>query len=158
MKSDKDNLWTVVAYRTGVRIYKFLPGHENRGVSLVQKLDNPDGFLKDSELGSDRPGRSFDSVGGGRHSLSSQQSPSQHVMEVFAKKIAGIIEEARTNSLFSKFVLIAGPAFLGLLRKSLSSQTLAHLVHSLNKDFVNLSDHEMKIYLETNMKNFLVKV
>lgn len=157
MKNNKSNLWAVVLYRTGMRIYNYVPSHEQRGVSLVQELENPEGHLKDRDLSSDRPGRVFNRLGNG-HSLETHQSPSQHVLEVFTKKISSILEQARSNGLFSSFILIAGPSFLGVLRKKLRPKTLDHLVYSLNKDFVNLNHNEMKLYLEKNIKKFLAKV
>lgn len=155
MKNKIHNVWITVAYRTGIRVYNYENGHDKKAITLVHTQENPQGFLKDKELGTDQPGRSFDRVGGGRHSLSKGQSPSEHISDVFAKEICTLLENACKKNEFSKLILIAGPTFLGLLRQHLNTNTMAHVVHTLNKDLVNLNDHEMHQYLEKNIDGFL---
>ena len=124
---------------------------------LIRNQEHPEGSLKDGELGSDQPGRSFDSVGGGRHSLSTSQSPTEHISIKFAKEICTQIQEASKKNEFSKLVLIAGPSFLGLLRQNLDAPTSAQVVLTLNKELINLNDKEMQEYLEKNIEAFLDK-
>lgn len=153
----KHNIWITLAYRTGIRIYNYENTNETKAFTLVHSKDHPQGHLTDKELGTDQPGRAFDSVGGGRHSLGSSQSPSQHITDKFAKEICTMLENACSTNQFSKLILIAGPSFLGLLRHHLNSQTASHIVHTLNKDFVHMSDHEVQLYLKKNIDSFLGK-
>ena len=158
MQNNKvNNIWVTVAFRTGMHVYNYDPFNPKPKLALIHTLEHPEGSLKDSELTSDHPGRSFDSLGGGRHSLGTKQSPSQHVSEVFAKDIAKLLDEGRNANQYSKLILVAGPTFLGILRQNINPQTALHIVHTLNKDLVNLSDPELKKYLEKNIKNFLTK-
>jgi protein required for attachment to host cells len=75
------------------------------------------------DLSADRPGRSFDSHGQGRHAMEPETDAKRHEAEVFAKQVADRIERARIEDEFDELVLIAAPEFLGLLRKSLSTTT-----------------------------------
>ena len=151
----KQNVWITIAHRAGVRVYNYEHNNDKKVLTLIHTKDHPEGSLKDKELGSDQPGRSFDSIGGGRHSLSTSQSPSEHVSIKFAKEICMHLQEASKKHQFSKLILIAGPSFLGLLRQNLDAPTSAQVVHTLNKDLINLNDHEMKQYLEKNIEGFL---
>jgi protein required for attachment to host cells len=155
MKKNKENIWIAIAHRAGMRIYNYEANHDRKILTLVHAKGNPEGSLKDMELGSDRPGRSFDSIGGGRHSLSTSQSPSEQVSIRFAKEICALLHEANKKHQFSKLILIAGPSFLGLLRQNLDSLTSIQVVHTLNKDLINLNDYEMQEYLEKNIDGFL---
>jgi len=149
------NVWITVAHRAGLRVYNYEHSHDKKALTLVYTQEHPEGLLKDKQLGSDQPGRSFDSLGGARHSLSSSQSPSEHVSVKFAKEICTLLQDASKKNKFSQLVLIAGPAFLGLLREHLDTSTSAQVVHTLNKDLVNMNDHEMQLYLEKNIETFL---
>jgi protein required for attachment to host cells len=44
-------------------------------------------------------------------------------------------------------VLIAPPAFLGLLRQNLSAATEKHLVKSIDKNLVQMSEREIRAYV-----------
>lgn len=150
---ENKKFWITVASRTGMKVFKY--EYPSRELSLIHTLDHPEGHLKDSEIGTGRPGRAFDSIGMARHSVETHQSPTQHLAETFAKQIAKFLDEGRINKEYTELILVAEPSFLGLLRQNLSPASNKKLVHSINKDFSNKKEEDLKLYLEKNVNGFL---
>lgn len=126
------NTWILVAHRSGARLFENKgPG---KGLNLVSDIPHPEGRLKNKDIDADRPGRSFDSRGQGRHALSSEQEPTAHLAEQFAKQLSSMLDEGRNQQRYSKLVLIAEPRFLGNLRATLSTTTAALITATLSKD------------------------
>ena len=67
------NAWIVVAHRAGARI--FLRRGRAGSLELLERIEHPEGLHRDRESDSDRPGRTHDRFGAGRHALSSEESP-----------------------------------------------------------------------------------
>jgi len=64
--------WVLIAHLGGARILENKgPG---KGLILLQDIPHPEGKLKSRDLGSDEPGRSFDSHGA-RHSIKQEVAP-----------------------------------------------------------------------------------
>lgn len=141
-----ERTWILVAHRSGARLF------ENRGlgkgVTLLQHLDHPAGKLKNQEINSDRPGRSFDRSGLGRHAYSSEHEPTEHVAEQFAKQLAGLLDDGRNHQRFGRLVLVAEPRFLGTLRAALSSQTAALVTATVDKDLGNTEARDLAKHLD----------
>ena len=65
--------WVVVADKSKARIFTV---DDPRGALLgVHELKHPEALEREQELSSDRPGRSFDSMGQGRHAMGSTVEP-----------------------------------------------------------------------------------
>ncbi len=112
-----NNTWILVAHRGGARLFENKgPG---KGLNLLHDIPHPAGRLKNKEIGADKPGRSFDSRGQSRHSLSTEQEPTAHVTEQFAKQLSTMLDDGRRQQLYGKLVLVAEPRFLGSLRARL---------------------------------------
>jgi protein required for attachment to host cells len=138
--------WILVAHRSGARLFENSgPG---KGLELLQNIDNPAGKLKNQEINSDKPGRSFDRRGGGRHAYSAEQDPTTHVAEHFAKQLGALLEDGRTEQRYSRLVLVADPRFLGLLRGSLPAQTAALVSATLDKDLGGIEPRDLPRHLE----------
>lgn len=100
----------------------------------VASYVHPAARLHEQELTSDLPGRSFDSAGEGRHAMEEPHSPKEHEADKFAQELAERLEQGRTRHLYQRLILIAGPAFLGRLRKHLSAEAAACVTLELDKD------------------------
>ncbi len=134
------NTWILIAHRGGARIFENRgPG---KGLNLVQEIRHPEGRLKSKEIGSDEPGRSFDSHGL-RHSLQTEVAPAAHVTGIFARELAGILDEGRVRQRYARLVLVAEARFLGILRAALSRETSALVTTALVKDLANVEAGEM---------------
>ncbi|MGD2111970.1 MAG: host attachment protein [Gammaproteobacteria bacterium] len=111
--------WIVVADQGRAR---FFTTASPRGALMeVATLDHAEARERTQELRSDRPGRSFDSAGDGRHAMSSPVDPKKQEAIRFAKQIAEYLQQAYNDGRCDELLLVAGPEFLGLLREQLNS-------------------------------------
>lgn len=134
--------WILVAHRTGASVYE--SPAQGEPLQNIETLTHPEGRLKASEVESDRPGRSFDRVGGGRHSLSSEESVPDHIERAFALQLAERLEQGRRAHAFDRLVLIAPPRLLGMLRDALSTSLQALVVASVDKDLTRLDSNALR--------------
>ena len=112
-------LWVVVADKSKARIFTV---DDPRGELLAEgMLEHPEARQREQTLTSDRPGRSFDSKGGGRHAMGSPVEPDRQETIRFARQIAGHVETAHNNGQCDRLMLVAGPPLLGLLREHLKT-------------------------------------
>lgn len=133
--------WIVVASRTIADIYTFSPDGEE--LVPVEHLEHPEGRLHAEDFDADRPGRAFDSVGGGRHAMGPEVSPTAHQAEVFAGEIAARISAARCRNELSGVLLIAEPTFLGRLRAALDDESAELVTATMDKGLTNLPAPEL---------------
>lgn len=139
------NTWIVVAHRSGARIFEARSGA--RDLVPVESVEHPAGRLRPQEIESDRPGRSFDSIGGQRHGMSKEESPTEHLAVAFAAELAARMKSAHEAKRFDRLVLVASPRFLGHLRDALDKHTATAVSGSLDKDLGEIPDHELAGHL-----------
>jgi protein required for attachment to host cells len=112
-------LWVIVADQSKARIFTVA---DPRGALLdVGELEHPEARDREQTLTSDRPGRSFDSKGQGRHAMGSAVEPGKQESIRFAKQVADQVQAAHGEGRCNRLLLVAGPPLLGLLRDSLKS-------------------------------------
>jgi protein required for attachment to host cells len=136
--------WILVAHRGGARLFE--PGGAG-GLALLQEIPHPEGRLKDRDLGSDEPGRGFDSHGS-RHAFQQEQGPAARIAEQYAKHLAALLEEGRIAHRFHRLVLVAEPHLLGLIRSALHEDTAALVVKTIHKDLGHIAEHDLPAHLE----------
>lgn len=131
--------WVVVANSSRARIFKA----EKRGGPLgeVEDLVHPESRLREQELVSDLPGRSFDSGGEGRHAMEQKVSPKQQESIRFAKEICEHINAAYNDGKYGKLYVVAAPAFLGAIRNCLNGALRGNVAGEIAKD---LTEHSMQ--------------
>lgn len=110
----------------------------------LESLENPDARAKQRELTSDRPGRSFDSQGEGRHAMAVEVDSKEQEQIRFARLVADRLEQARLDNQFERLVIIAAPAFLGLLRTSFNTVLNSLLSLEIDKDYTTLRADELR--------------
>ncbi len=128
--------WVLVADSSRARL---LILEKDRSLREVEAFVCAEDRLQEQALTSDRPGRSFDSRGGGRHNMEPGTSQHEQVVIEFAKELAGRLNALRTAGETEKVVLIAAPAFLGHLRSKLNDQTEKLVALSIDKDLTQQS-------------------
>jgi protein required for attachment to host cells len=133
--------WILVAHRGGARVFEN-PG-PGKGLQLVEDIPHPEGRLKSGEINADKPGRAFDSIGNGRHSMSQEHEAADQVSLMFAKHLCDKLEKARAENRFGKLVLVAEPRLLGELRAALDKPTTALVSATLDKDFVGVDNRDI---------------
>ncbi|MEZ5960130.1 MAG: host attachment protein [Hyphomonadaceae bacterium] len=85
----------------------------------------------------DRPPRSFDRVGQGRHAMDGGRSLHEAEEEKFLKRVADRLGEAEKQKAFDHLVIAAPPRALGLLRNMLPASAKARIRADLSKDLVD---------------------
>ena len=106
--------------------------------------DHPDAKTRD--LGTDAPGRAFNSVGAGR---SAMEPTDWHTQEEdrFLRKLAERLDAALNAGEAHALILIAPPRALGVLRQTYSHTLRAAVRAEIDKDFVKLPVHEIERHL-----------
>lgn len=113
----------------------------------LDTFDNPDARAKEMDLASDRPGRSFDSHGEGRHAMEVVLGPKEKDQLRFAKLIADRLEQGRMSGAFERIVLVAAPTFLGQLRANFDTPLIALVSLEIDKDYTSLRPEELRARL-----------
>lgn len=103
----------------------------------VARITDPAAHLHDRDFASDRPGRTYESVGSARHSVERENDPRSREAARFARRIARRLDEARRKDEYQDLIVVAGPAFLGLMREQLSRPTRSRVVCEIRKDLVH---------------------
>jgi protein required for attachment to host cells len=103
----------------------------------VGRIADPLARKHDRDLVTDRPGRSHESVGQARHAIAGENDPRHQEAVRFARRISCRLDDALLRDEFDELVVVAGPPFLGMLRKELSEQARRCVVHTVSKDLVH---------------------
>jgi protein required for attachment to host cells len=113
----------------------------------LETFDNPNVRAKQMDLTSDRPGRSFDSHGEGRHAMAVETDPKEHEQTRFAKLIVDRLEQGRIENAFERLVVAAAPGFLGQLRANYTAPLIELLSLEIDKDYTELPSKELRTRL-----------
>lgn len=137
--------WVIVADSSRAHIYAadkpLMPLHE------LEMIDYPSARLHERELISDKSGRAFESVGSTRHAFESNTSPKEQEAIKFARELSSRIEAGRNKGEFAKLILVAPPAFLGTLRKYLSTETSKLVTREVDKNLTHHSAETVREHL-----------
>jgi protein required for attachment to host cells len=101
---------------------------------------------KTRELGTDAPGRPFNSVGAGRSAMEQTDWHAQEE-ERFLRELAQRLDAAVNAGQANALILIAPPRALGVLRQTYSHGLRAAIRAEIDKDFVRLPVHEIEKHL-----------
>jgi protein required for attachment to host cells len=122
----------------------FYDADSTRGpLRLAGRMADPAARMHDRDLVTDRPGRKFDRAqvghrgGTSGHAAGGEESPRKHETQVFARRVIEELERASRSDGFQRVVVMAGPAFLGLLRGELSGALRSKVVAEVPKDLVH---------------------
>jgi protein required for attachment to host cells len=138
-------VWVAVADSARARL--FAARNALAPLDEIETLVNPEARIPQRELVSDAPGRSFRRVGRQRALMSSEVNAKQHETLAFARQIAERLNEARVRGEYHKLVLVAAPAFLGVLREQLDKHVLELVCTTLDKDLTQLRAEELRARL-----------
>ena len=139
------NTWVLVAESSRAKFYTA----KNRAdpITEIEVLVHPEGRLHEGDLVSDSAGSDGGSVGQGRHIMNDKTSAKELEACSFAKLLADRLDSARIKGKFSKLVLVAPPAFLGLLRENLSKEVMAMVSNQVHKNLVQKPAETVREYL-----------
>lgn len=97
-------------------------------------------------IDADRPGRTFDSVGEGRHAMAPVADPHELLKAQFVDQLAATLEQHADA--FDRLVLVAPPHILGMLRKSMPDAVAAKVTGELGKDLTHTPNTELPKHLQ----------
>ena len=141
--------WIVLADAASARMYA--PQANGRDWTLVAELAHPQSRAKDSELGRGKPGRVKQSAGG--RSAMEPHTPRKKVeMEKFARQIAQALDDALVRKAYDRLVLVAPPAFVGLLRGTLAERVAQRISATVEKDYLHLDPPELRERLREQLE------
>jgi len=127
-------IWILVANQAEAQIYaaEKLAG----SLMLVDTLANNDGSAHARDLVADGPGSVHDRMGASRHSMEPHTGVKEGERQRFVKEMVGRLKVAYSRGDFDRLVLLAAPAVLGVLRKTLSKALENTVVLEISKDVV----------------------
>lgn len=131
--------WILVADAGRAKIYR----HDGRGkgLALVEEIEPP--ASPAVEWGTDRPGRSFESVGSARHAHEPRRDPHDQAEDDFAREVCRRLDGAAKDGRFERLILVAAPRFLGMLRSHLGDHAGGRLIGTLDKDLVRAPEQQI---------------
>lgn len=140
-------IWVVVADEGRARCFSLAREHGVEDFREITAAVNPESRLYEKQLMSGQPGRTMNSATGSRHTYGTEERRRRHAAENFARSLASVLEKARHADRFDHFYLIADPAFLGLLRRHLTAQTVRLLRKDYARDMTRFSPQEIRALL-----------
>ena len=139
----------LVADQSDARIYDLAARGEP--LAFVCELQNQQAHLHERDLVSDRPGRRFANAPGAKrrgavvhHATGGEHTAHKHLAEHFARELADELEKERAAGAYDRLVIMAAPAFLGLLRSQIGKAVHACVVAEVHHDLVHQSEEVMR--------------
>lgn len=141
--SKRKTSWIVVADGSHARI--LTNSGPGTGLTLLVEHDSPDARAHTAELGTDRPGRTQDSAGPGRHAMEPRVDWQRQEKERFVARLATELTQARDQ--FDALVLVAPPRVMGELRRELDGHLKDKIAAELQKDLTWVALPELGSHL-----------
>jgi protein required for attachment to host cells len=137
----KQTIWVVVADGAHAAVYANHGPGQGLEEPAVREFTGDKHPTRD--INADRPGRTFDSMGGGRHAKEPHTDAHRHAQQVLAHEVASFLDAAAGRGDYDRLVIAAPPRTLGDLRGDLSAKVQAKLVGDLPKDLMNLPPRDL---------------
>jgi protein required for attachment to host cells len=141
--------WLVVADAGGARWFEVEPnGVIDRTPHTTLEADP----APSREIASDRPGRTFDSAGQGRHAKEEPTDPHRYEKQRFAHTLAERLEAAVDRNRVERLVIVAPPRLLGDLRAAMSGSLRRAVASEVDKDLAMMPPHELQRCLADELR------
>ena len=137
--------WILLADAASARLYA--SGERPGDWTLLRELQHPESRMRPSGLLSDKPGRVKQSTGS-RAAMEPHTPRKKVEAERFAREIAQALDESVVSGACERLVLVAPPAFLGVLRDKLPPRVAARVTDVIEKDYLHLDQPTLKKRLE----------
>ncbi len=137
--------WVLIADAARARVFE--TKGKGAGLMVVEDMSFDAQLAPSHEIGSDRPGRSFESVGSTRHAMESPADPHREQKRQFARRIADAVEQRQAAKSFDRLVLVAPAVTMGDLRAMLPDKVRAVVAAELVADLTNTPMSELPAHL-----------
>ena len=141
----RPRVWVVLADGEHARVVS--PVAAKGQFATVLALDSANAHKRSSDIGTDRPGRVFESASTTRHAVTPRSDPHVLAKRQFAVEVGHLINEHDQLHAFDRLVLVAPGHALHDLREALAKPAAAKLVGSLTKDLLKVADHDLTSHL-----------
>lgn len=138
--------WILVANACQAKFYANTG--PKKGLKLIKDLKHPESREKASDLVSDRPGQ-MHSPGNGHRASQPKTDPKTNEARHFAQELARELNHGRASGQVERLILVAPPAFMGLLNEKLDGTTASLVSDRFEKDYTKSSDKELAGHLES---------
>ncbi|MGO4915510.1 host attachment protein [Pseudogemmobacter sp. W21_MBD1_M6] len=138
MKNEK--LWVLVLNSTRARILRNL-GRDGSTTEAELVLRSENRHLKD--IMSDKPGRSFASVGDRRSAMAYGSDPVFEDERAFAKEVLSVLETHRRAGDFDQLAVFSEPEMLGILRKEYPNLLKEKILGEYRKNLLHESEQDL---------------
>ncbi|MCB1472544.1 MAG: host attachment protein [Rhodobiaceae bacterium] len=128
--------WILIADASRARVVEVLgaSGDPQTLANLVFRND----VKKAQDIMADRPGRTFDSAGKGRHAMVDSSDPVGEAERRFAASVLSEIESHASDDAFDRFVVVAPPSMLHHLRREMPQRLAERLEREIDKDLTHV--------------------
>ena len=128
--------WVLVADGAQAKVFEHRgPG---KGLHPVEGMQFSEERKKASDIVTDRPGRSFSSVGTGRSAMEPSSDPVEVRERQFVERVGNELARQHESGAFRRLVIAAAPTALGDLRPALTPQVRETIIAELPKDLTGL--------------------
>jgi len=142
--------WILIADAGRARVFE--TKGRGTGLTIVQSMELDAELAPNRALGTDRPGRSFESVGSARHAMESPSDAHREEKRRFARRLAGVLHERHAADSFDRLVIVAPPVTMGDLRAVLSDQVRAAVKGEVVADLTKVPVSELPAHLTSHVK------
>ena len=145
-----NTIWILVANQAEAQFYSAnrLPGK----LILVGSLVDTDGAVRAGNLTSDAPGRVHDRTGAARHAMEPDTGVKDEGRRRFVKKMIGRLKAAHFRGDFDQLVLLAAPAVLGVIRKTLTKELERTVVKVISKDVIGQGVDKIQVQVDRSFQ------
>lgn len=141
--------WILIANKSNAKIYEL----DKKELKLVKSIDNEKARLKESELVSDSPGITMNSVTGpGGRGLGADNQARKQAQKVFTHEISDFVKKSQSLHRYNHLFIFATPSYIGELTSEFSRLKL-DIAKKVNKDLSKIRPHQLKKVVEQNIFN-----
>lgn len=142
--------WIVTANTNQCTLYE----SQENVLKPIKELNRPENKLKESELGSDKPGRYKSSVSNGGGGAFAPHTEFEDVQDDdFAREIAQELNEARNQNSYNELVIVMPAQIEGLFLKHLNKNVNELIKSTIQKNLMHLSPKELYDYLNQHIND-----
>lgn len=137
----KDVVWALVMSSTQARIIK---GIARGAVDDLAELTLHTEHKDLREIMSDKPGRSFSSVGSARSAMEYASDPVKDAKRAFVDEVATLLHRHFAQHDFTRLAVFAAPEMLGLLRDGLPPDLGHAVIIEMPKNLLHETPHDLR--------------
>jgi len=141
--------WILIA--DGARARVMQNNGPGKGVQQVDGCHYRTSHEADREIHTDRPGRTHDSAGAGRHAMEGSSSPHRIAKAEFARALMDDLERKHTAGNFDRLLIVAPPRALGDLRQHMPGTLKSCLIGEVHKDLTHVPNDALAPHLEDDL-------